>query len=369
MIAAAGIDSWSPCWYLDRESAAAKLVAELATAPAARGMLLPKPVAGHRVGWNAASGMLYAEGHPCGAMPGEWSPDPFVEAAVDRVARERAERDRQPWLVPPDRLSEAYSGLVDALEASGVPVPASQWATRLTDDYVLPGDEGLPGFGGLRRCDATVDLQAGSRARGLAILAGVAAVATTAPRAQAEVRFAKDGSGAVETVYLRGYAGVKILGRWYDKGLESASAPRGLVIRAEDQRRYPKGHRRGIEELEATYVKRQFQQRWLPLWQATKGVTVAGVLVIADKLKELVEEGEISPRKAEQLAGYVVLQRGGGVGGRGSRATTYRRRKDLRELGLVVADGVLEEVEVDLHEVLDEALESPAWHAAPAALN
>jgi hypothetical protein len=29
------------------------------------------------------------------------------------------------------------------------------------------------------------------------------------------VRFAKDGLGAVETVYLRGYSGVKILGRWY----------------------------------------------------------------------------------------------------------------------------------------------------------
>lgn len=64
-------------------------------------------------------------------------------------------------------------------------------------------------------------------------------MATSAPRAQAEVRFAKDGTGSVETVYLRGHSGVKILGRWYDKGLEAGSAPRGLLIRAEDQRRYP----------------------------------------------------------------------------------------------------------------------------------
>ena len=251
-----------------------------------------------------------------------------------------------------------------ALEASGLPIPSSQWASSLQveDDWaLLPGEEAQPGFGGLRRCDATVDLQVGSSARGLAILAGVAAVATTTPRSQAEVRFAKDGTGAVETVYLRGYSGVKILGRWYDKGLESRCAPRGERVRAEDQRRYPKGHRRGVDELEGAYVRSKFQQRFYPLWQATKGVTVAGSLVLADRLAELVDGGEISSRQAEQLAGYVVLQK---RGVKASRATTYRRRATLRELGLVVADGCLEEVEVDLHEVLEEALESPAWGAA-----
>jgi hypothetical protein len=191
-------------------------------------------------------------------------------------------------------------------------------------------------------------------------LAGVAAVATTAPRSQAEVRFAKDGTGAVETVYLRGYSGVKILGRWYDKGLESGMAPRGERVRAEDQRRYPKGHRRGIHELEGAYVRSKFQQRFYPLWQATKGVTVGGVVVLHDRLADLVVEGEISARQAEQLAGYVALQKRGVSQ---KRSTTYNRRKQLRELGLVVADGCLEEVEVDLHEVLEEALESPSWGA------
>lgn len=140
------------------------------------------------------------------------------------------------WL-PPGDLPAAYEGLVAALEASGVPVPSSQWASRqeAEDEWgLMPGTEGEPGFGGLRRCDSTEDLQFGSAARGLAVLAGVAAVSTTAPRSQAEVRFAKDGTGAVETVYLRGYSGVKILGRWYDKGLESGSAPRGGRVRAED---------------------------------------------------------------------------------------------------------------------------------------
>jgi hypothetical protein len=331
---------------------------ELASVPTRRGMLMPWPVAGHRVGWIRSSGMLYAEGHPSGAMPGEWSPEPFVPSD-DVCGRGGGE----PWLVPPGDLSVAYDGLVAALEVSGVPVPSSQWARRADydpDHPWLDDFDAEPGFGGLRRCDATVDLQPPSRGEGLAILAGVAAIAKTAPRSQAEVFFAKDGSGAVETVYLRGYSGVKILGRWYDKGLESGSAPRGERVRAEDQRRYPKGHRRGIDELEGAYVRSKFQQRFYPLWQATKGVTVAGSLVLADRLVELVDEGELSARQAEQLAGYVVLQK---RGVKQKRSTVYNRRKQLRELGLVVADGCLEEVEVDLHAVLEEALESPAWGA------
>jgi hypothetical protein len=300
--------------------------------------------------------MLYAEGHPSGALRDEWRVD--HDLLADRPV---VSSDADPWLLSPNRLGEAYDGLVAALEVSGVPVPAFEWATRWQEEgWGFPAEEFEPGFGGLRRCDATVDLDTGSRSRGLAILAGVAAVATTTPRSQAEVRFATDGTGAVETVYLRGYSGIKILGRWYDKGLESGVAPRGERVRAEDQRRYPRGHRRGVHELEASYVRSKFQQRFYPLWQATKGVTVAGPLVLADRLADLVDEGEISSRKAELLAGYLVLQPRGVCQ---KRSTTYNRRKELRELGLVVADGVLEEVEVDLHEVLEEALESPAWGA------
>jgi hypothetical protein len=131
-------------------------------------------------------------------------------------------------------------------------------------------------------------------------------------------------------------------------------------VRAEDQRRYPKGHRRGIYELEGSYVRSKFQQRFYPLWQATKGVTVGGVLVIHNRLADLVQEGEVSARQAEQLAGFVALQK---LGVAQKRSTVYNRRKLLRELGLVAAEGCLEEVEVDLHEVLEEALDSPSWCA------
>src|ERR1700678_3024766 len=118
MIVAAGIDSWSPCWYLDPASTAASMLDELACVPAARGALMPKPVAGYRVGWNRFSGMLYAEGHPSGSMPGEWSVEPLL---VTDGGSSSVEHDS--WLVSPGELPVAYEGLVAALEASGVPVP------------------------------------------------------------------------------------------------------------------------------------------------------------------------------------------------------------------------------------------------------
>jgi hypothetical protein len=335
----AGIDTWSPCWYLDRDSLAGEMLDQLAVVAAGRGRLLRQVVAGHRVGWHRASGLLYAEGHPC--------------------------LDGESELVAPSDLPERFARLERAMIEEGIPVPPG------TVRPLGPLAEGSPGFGGLRRSDATVDLQLEGRAEGLAVLAGMAAVATTVPRSQTEVRYAKDGSGSVETVNLRGISGVKVLGRCYDKGLESfGPGQRGLRIRIEDQRRFVRGSRRAVEELTAAYVSDKFKQRFYPMWRATKGVTVAAQGVLLGKLGDLVDEEDLLPQQAERLAGFLVLRRRGfkRAGWSQSQRDAYDRlvrdrRKALRELGLVEADGALEEVEVDLHQVLELALESDVWGA------
>jgi hypothetical protein len=307
---------------------AAQMLDDLAVVRASRGSLLRESIEGHRVGWIRANGLLYAEGHP----------------AADGLCR-------------PAELPAAFQRLEAALLQSGVPVPPGR---SVDDCFPLPYAGREPGFAGVRRVDATVDLAMSSMSEGLAVLAGVAAMATVAPRSQAEVRYAKDGSGSVETVYFRGLSGVKILGRWYDKGLEACSAPRGRLVRAEDQRRFPRGSRRGVGEFTPEYVRSKFQERFYPLWRASKGVTVAGPLVLTDKMVDLVEGGEISVAKAHRLAGFVVLAK---HGIRQPARTARRYRSELRELGLVVADGAMEEVEVDLHEVLEQALDGPSWGA------
>jgi hypothetical protein len=41
--------------------------------------------------------------------------------------------------------------------------------------------------------------------------------------------------------------------------------------------------------------------------------------------------------------------------------TRRRRRALVRETGLVLHNGAMEEVEIDLHEVLEEVLDTDAW--------
>lgn len=328
-VAQAGIDTWSPAWYVDPSSMAADMLDQLATVKAKRGDLLPDAVGEHRVGWIKPLGLLYAEGHP---MP-----------------------DR---LCPPDALPRALSRLVRSLEDAGVPVPPGN-----TGADFYGADINHPGFAGVRRLDATVDLAFPTGAEGLAALAGVAAVARGLTAGKADVIFGQKGE--VQTVYLLGHGeGRRVLGRWYDKGVEGGTAPRGQLVRPEDQRRFVKATRRDVTELDATYVRGKFHQRFMPLYRASKGVTVGGPIVMAEKLVEAVEAGELTMPQAEKVAGHLLLQASARARDRGvSRRTVYRRQAVVRELGLVLADGVLQEVEVDLHDVLERAMDEPAWGA------
>lgn len=322
-VTAAGVDTWSPCWYVDPDGPAARWLSEFATVPAARGSsLLAEPFVGHRVGWFRG-GLVFAEGHP----------------------------DAE-GLCRPSELTGRLLELQEGLCAAGLQLPMRE--RRFAS--LGPSSEG---WAGIRRADATVNIDAASRAEGIAVLAGVAACCRDSA-GQAEVRYGLDR--AVETVYLLGYAGKRVLGRWYDKGLESSSASRGRLIRAEDQRRWGKLDRRDPSDLDAVSLRRGFQRRFYPLWKATRGVTVAGPVVIAEKLLEAVGEGRIGAREAESLCGHLLLQVVGGRRGAGiSRSTSYRREQRARELGLVAADGVLEEVEVDVGAVLEAALDTDAW--------
>ena len=346
----AGVDTWSPCWYVPDGLARREI--ERRFREESNGGILREAVAGHRVGWvGSTGGLLWAEGHP-------------------------AELVGETGLFAPGRLSEALRVISEALWEHGVPIPDGPTRWRGTTGSELPGiTEGYQtcGFAGVRRCDATVDLRFQNRADGLAVLAGVAALFTEM-RGQADIRYAK-GARGIETAYLMGYGGVRRLGRWYDKGVETGEAPRGTWIRAEDQRRWGKESRRDVAELSGPYVRAQWQRRFLPLWRASQGVTVSSPVGLADKLYEAAADGRITSRQCESLCGYLLLssRREGSrivVDGRKldrdrglSEATVYRRRADLREVGLVLAEGltVLEDVEVDLHEVIERALDEAPW--------
>lgn len=318
---AAGVDTWSPAWYVSDQ--ALDQVMERATVKTSRGFLMPEAVDGHRVGVIPAVGLMWAEGHP----------DPA-------------------GLAQPDSLGVHLARLTTSMRESGLTIPRG----RYQDVSPTARVERRDGFAGIRRLDSTVDLRVDDGAEGVAILAGVAAVLRDAAQ-KSEVIWGKDGS--VETAYLLGAVGNK-LGRWYDKSVETGSGLRGTWIRPEDQRRYEKAARRDVVELTGEYVAAQFQRRFLPLWKASKGVKVAGAAVLVEKVAEAVESGELTPEMAEKLSGYLVLSANGRAGLLHER-TIRRRRASVRELGLVLADGVLQEVEIDLHDVLEQVMDGGVW--------
>ena len=163
--------------------------------------------------------------------------------------------------------------------------------------------------------------------------------------------------GHVETVSLFGHGGRRMLGRWYDKNVEQGRlSERGRLIRPEDQRRYPASGRPPTEAITGDFVRGCFRRRFVPLWKATEGVIVASVLRLADRLRELVEAGDLTPGQAKAIAGHLVLDSANAH--LQAPSTVRRDRANARNHGLVLADGSLDEVDVDLHAVLEAALES-----------
>ncbi len=330
-VAAAGVDTWSVAWYLREESSAVAAMEHLATDRAARSRLLPEKVAGHRVGWFPGSRLVFAEGRPGGE---EGLCDPGDLPGVARLLAEGI-RDRGVRLPQHDYLP------------NGIPDGALRRSASL----------GGSGFSGVRRLDSTVDLRFDSSGRGLAALSGVAAlpVPRVSKKAQREV-----GGNRVETVWFLGSSGRSVLGRWYDKGLETGEQRRGVWVRPEDQRRFAKEARVPVDVVaDASFVRDSFVRRFQPLWQASKGVLVASHSELAGRVRELVEEGEMTPGEAKAALGHLILDSGGVE--LQSRSTRYRDRAVCRRHGLVLADCEDDQVSIDLGEVVEEALDTDCW--------
>lgn len=322
IVLAAGVDTWSICWYLPYGSGSHRAIEALATQPTRRGRLVEEAVAGHRIGWFPHSRMLYAEGHP----------------AEDRLA-------------PFSELPAAAERVAESLTDLGVIPPA--WRLEPLRDGLgtIHTDRGGSGFGGVRRLDTTVDVQRSS-AVGRAILSGVAAVEP--PRLlRSNVHRARQGRG-IETITWEGSAGK--VARVYDKGLESAShrLP-GERIRFEDQRRFPAGSRPTLAAVVGGYGELLFRNRFEPLRQATKGIVVTTQEGLIDRLTELVETGELTANEAERVAGVLLFESKGVE--LGSRTTRWRKRKLVARAGVLLADGVMEDVDVDLGVELEGVLE------------
>lgn len=254
---------------------------------------------------------------------------PGIRRPLRRRAPE-ARRSREPW-----ELENAYQRLLESLEEYGLAKP-----TR---------------FLGLGRLDSTVTQQFQDGREGLAALMGIAAL--DVPNCKPKVI-----GRPPETVYFvheRGRG--RVLGRAYDKGLESGIAGRGELLRLEDQRRWQSTSRPQRDRFHAEYVRGCFEQRFKALYRSAKGVKVAALPILAETLATRARTGEISHREMERLGGFILAELGGGARSAYPERTYKRRRAELRDHGLVLADDFFEPIEVELGAVLERALQTPLW--------
>lgn len=204
---------------------------------------------------------------------------------------------------------------------------------------------------GVLRLDSTAQVHLGD-AGGLAALRGMASVIPNVGGLKPSVI-----GKPPETVYLLSNRGTGAkLGRGYDPSFRGVTE-RGAAVRFEAQDR-----RLELDYgLNALTPRERFHRRFGPLWRASQNVTVGGFPTLTAKLAQLVEHGEVTPRQAELLGGYVVLE-AGGIDRLLNPRTARRRRQSLLEVGLALADDSLfEPVEVNLGDVFEQAMEAPAW--------
>jgi hypothetical protein len=286
----------------------------LAVIPAPRSRLFEVEVEGHKVLWFPGPQMLAVEGHPGGD---------------ERLA-------------PVTDLPAVAERLVGGLGDLGVRLPAE------------PVRPDRAGFGGIRRIDLTCDLER-TAVVGTSILNCVAAVEPPG-QIRSDVYRSKSGR-AIETVAWRG--GRRTVGRVYDKGIERGNGrhQRGELIRFEDQRRFDRAARPSVDAVVDGYARYLFTARFGALRAATRGVTVTTMHGAGQRIERLVREGELTPAQGEKLLGKVLFDSMGIEFG--SRTTRWRRRKELRAHGLILADGVLQEgQELDLTGELDEVFDA-----------
>ncbi len=306
-VMAAGVDTWSPCWYAEPGSRVARAMSSLATRRTGRVCLVPQRVGGYRIGWFPEWGLVFGEGRPCGdALCG-----------VEALMREQLRLEG--WL----------------------------------------GDLGVPvvvgNRGGLRRMDVAVDLLMDSGVEGLGFLECVGA----ASLGVGKVATYRSGR-RVESVLLKSRSG-RSQGRVYDKGRESGRVSVGCWVRLEGQWRFQQGSRPLVEEVSSEVLCMRFRRRFEPLWQAAGGFGVGGLGVVVERVVRAVELGQLRESRARALIGFLVF----GAFGVDfvAKRTGYELERECRELGLSlsVVDG--RELRVDVATVLEECMASGVWSA------
>lgn len=242
---------------------------------------------------------------------------------------------RSTALLPPSALPDAHDLVRRALAEDGVTSARPMGPSRIDVTATVAMETPADGWGVLRGMDL-LDV----------------------PRRKS-LMYKKDGRPqTVAKVTERGAMRERI----YDKGEERGDAAPGTRIRFEAQTRYPKATRTTVEHWTMERIRETFENRFAPMARSADGLHVSSERVVREQLRALAVEGKITARMAELLMGHVAAR---SVGLPQARSTYFRRRAELRRLGLALAlDGDEDQaVDIDLPAVLEDVLTAAGWSA------
>jgi hypothetical protein len=233
----------------------------------------------------------------------------------------------------------------------GHPTPGELAPDEALADWVEFGQRtvGLGHFLGFTRLDATATVAFEDPAQGAALLRSLAAVRLP------WVKPAVYGNPP-ETVYWldRRGSGRKLC-RAYDKGIESDSAGRGALIRLEEQAKFKTDRRPGLPHACGQVI---YERRFAPALESSATLQVMGHEVALDALTARLRDGALTDLQFDSLTGFVYRE---------ARAipqhpkTALRRRRQLRELGIALADQDSDSAPLDLAAVVGATITSKEW--------
>lgn len=335
-----GIDTVSFAWRVFDVTAALSRLTVTQPDPATGELVAPRskgsstwltdPLSGSRVGLTRSpSGviLLWCEG---------------------RLAALCADDDGNHDLAPPELLTEGARRATALVRRLGLGLPE--------DAPVL-----------IRRLDLAADVSFADGVDGRAFLQALAAL--DCPRyKRAPVHGA--GESGVENVQWRTPKRFKIVHRCYDKGVESATAPTGQLVRLEREWTVPSGERMDPSAL-AHYDLAQVFAGPLRSWvQSGVSVTAVGPYDACKLLRERVGKVKLGGnsgrlltlRVAERMAGTIGVLSVYGDDWYGNRRTARRRRAELRKVGIEFVSDLARGVRIDVGTVLRAAC--AAWETS-----
>jgi hypothetical protein len=208
----------------------------------------------------------------------------------------------------------------------------------------------------LSRLDAAVTLRFSKPAHGSALLTGIAWI--DVPRCKPVV-YGKP----IETVEIMSASGRRVVARAYDWGFHRDEAERGRLIRMESQDRFLRARQPHAEAIEPDYARTCFRRRFESIRNVCD-LTVVGFPLLVELMQRRFRDGELTAREYERVVGFLAAEATGLAETSYPRSTFYKRRAEMRGLGIAVGPGLLEPTKVDVREVLDQALDTGKWDCA-----